>query len=138
MQKLDSLPRWDMTPIFPSLESPEFATAFAEAKRAVQSLVPLFDSHEVRRTETDAPIRQRVQAFEIVTARLNEVLQAMQTLRSYLGAFVATDAGNDTAQSLLSELRVAGVTLRQLQLRYIAWVGSTDAQPTSFSGCWRT
>src|SRR5438552_6463249 len=126
MLKMDSLPRWDMTSIFPSLESPEFAESFAAAKREVQALVPLFDSHQVRRAENSAVSAERVQAYEAVTGRLNAMLQTMQTLRSYIGAFVATDAGNDTAQALLSELRAAGVTLRQLQTRYIAWVGSAD------------
>src|SRR5712692_248408 len=120
MPHLDSLPRWDMTSIFPSLESPEFMTAFAAAKQEVQALVPLFDSHQVRRAENGAVGAERVQAYEAVTGRLNAILQTMQTLRAYIGAFVATDAGNDAAQALLSELRAAGVTLRQLQSRYIA------------------
>src|SRR5690242_10239187 len=114
MQQLSSLPRWDMTTIFPSLESPEFAAAFAEAREAVQALVPLFDAHDVRRADGREITAERVRAFEEVTGRLNEVLQAVQTLRSYIGAFVSTDASNDTAQSLLSELRGAGVTLRQM------------------------
>jgi pepF/M3 family oligoendopeptidase len=128
MAQLESLPRWDMTTVFPSLDSPEFTAAFEQAKQQVQALVPLFDAHHVRRREStmvDAPL---VQAFEEVTSRLNSLLRVMQTLRSYLGCFVATDASNDAAQSWLSELQMAGVTLDQLRSRYTAWVGSTDLE----------
>jgi hypothetical protein len=38
-----------MTPIFPSLDSPEFAAAFEQVEREVQELVPLFERHQVRR-----------------------------------------------------------------------------------------
>jgi len=126
MQALGSLPRWDMSTIYPSLDSPEFQTAFAGAQEAVQALVPLFDAHAVRRAAGRSVDSEWVQAFETVTGRLNDVLQAMQTVRSYVSAFVSTDAGDDAAQARLSELQTAGVTLRQLQTRYTAWVGSVE------------
>jgi pepF/M3 family oligoendopeptidase len=126
MQDLGSLPRWDMTAIFPSLDSAEFQSAFAEAKKAVESLETLCDSFQVRRADRDGVTAEWVSAFETVTDRLNEVLQKVHTLRSYIGSFVSTDAGNDRAQALLSELRAAGVTLRQIETRFTAWVGSVD------------
>src|SRR5206468_10860260 len=58
----------------------------------------------------------------------NALYQALETLGSYIEGFVATDASNDAAQSLLSELQMAGVTLDQLRARYTAWVGSLEIQ----------
>jgi pepF/M3 family oligoendopeptidase len=115
-----------MTAIFPSLESPKFVGAFEQAEREVQELVPLFERHRVRRRETGAVDAPLVQAFEEVTGRLNAIYRSLQTLRSYISAFVSTDAGNDLAQSRLSELQTAGVTLEQLRTRYTAWVGTTE------------
>src|SRR2546427_5467093 len=109
MAQLDALPRWDMTTIFPSLQSPEFTAAFEQVKQEVRALVPLFDAHQVQRRDSHAVDAPLVQAFEEVTVRLNALYRSMQTLRSYLGCFVATDARNDAAQALLSELQMAGV-----------------------------
>lgn len=128
MTRLDSLPRWDMTTIFPSLESPEFAAAFEHAKREIQALVPLFEQHQVRCREGASEKAPPVRAFEEVTGRLNALYQELQTLRSFINAFVTTDASNDTAQARRSELQMAGVTLDQLRTRYTAWVGSLDIE----------
>jgi oligoendopeptidase F len=129
MTQPDLLPRWKLTTIFPSLESAEFAAAFEEAKRQVEALVPLFDGYQVRHGERRGLGGEEVRAFEEVTGRLNAILQSLQTLRSYIGAFVATDAANDTAQALLSELQMRRVTLDQREARYIAWVGSMEIEP---------
>ena len=76
----------------------------AGEERSVGRVPTKSGTHEVGGA---APGAEWVRAFETVTGRLNEVLEAMQTLRSYIGAFVSTDAGNDKAQALLSEhLRV--------------------------------
>ena len=37
MAQLTGLPHWDMTTVFPSLESPEFAAAFAKVREEVQA-----------------------------------------------------------------------------------------------------
>src|SRR6266542_5322230 len=101
MSLAESLPRWNMASIFPSLESPEFAAAFQRAKEEVQELVPLFNSHQVRRRERPEVELTEIHSFEAVTGRLNVLLQDLHTLSSYIAAFVATDAANDAAQALL-------------------------------------
>ncbi len=47
MTTLTALPRWDMTPIFPSLESSEFAQAFDGVARTLDELTALFDEAHV-------------------------------------------------------------------------------------------
>ena len=42
MADLGTLPRWEMSTIFPSLEAPEFSTAFEKAKHDSQDLSRLF------------------------------------------------------------------------------------------------
>jgi pepF/M3 family oligoendopeptidase len=127
MAQLDTLPRWDMTSVFPSLASSEFTAAFEKARGETQALVALFDAHHVRRRETRGVDPATVAAFEEVTARLNALFRGLQTLRSYINAFISTDAGNERAQALGSELQVAvGVPLDRLQTRYVAWIGTMD------------
>src|ERR1051325_9911522 len=105
MVELAPLPHWDMTPVFPSLDSPEFQSAFARLKEDIAELVPLFERHGVRRREAGGVDEAFVSAFEEVTGRLNAVYRDVTTLRGFVHAFVTTDAANDLAQSTASEVR---------------------------------
>lgn len=126
MADLGVLPRWDMTPIFPSLESAEFEAAYLQSKQDVLDLGALFEARGVRRRESATVSAEDVAAFEEVTNRLNTLLQQGWTVRAYVRSFIATDAAHDKAQALLSELRTAWIALSQYQTRYTAWVGTMD------------
>jgi pepF/M3 family oligoendopeptidase len=120
------LPRWDVSTIFPSLDSPEFAAAFEALGREIEALVPHFDELGVRRTDGIQITPELAGRFDQLTNRLNELYQELRVVRSYLGCFVTTDATDEVAQARLSELRVVFVTLDKLWTRYTAWVGSMD------------
>src|SRR5262245_44469246 len=100
------LPRWDLTPIFPALDSPQFQAAFEKLKQQIARLPALFDEHGVRRREASGVEPSEVRALQAVVGCLNGLLRELETLSSYLGCHVATDAANDLAQSLLSELQM--------------------------------
>jgi len=122
------LPRWDMTAVFPSLESPEFTQAFAAVKAEIGELLVEFNASDVRRREESGVNAALVASFERLTGRLNAFYSDVRVVGSYINCFVTTDANDELAQSLQSELRVAFVTLDKLWTRYVAWVGSTDLQ----------
>src|SRR5205085_289154 len=113
MPETERLPHWQVTTLFPSLDSPEFAAAFEKARRDVQDLVPIFDARGIRRREPGAPTLEEVAAYEEVTGALNRLYADLRLVRAYLSAFTSTDARNETAQSLSSELRTSQVTLGQ-------------------------
>ncbi|MFN3651881.1 MAG: M3 family oligoendopeptidase [Armatimonadota bacterium] len=121
-----ALPHWDMTPIFPGLDSPELAAALERAREDVADLGRLFDRHQVRGTDDGAVTPEIAAAFDEVTGRLNARLQENRVLGAYLNCFVSIDAADDRAQSLLSELRALSVPLNQLGTRYTAWAGTLD------------
>jgi pepF/M3 family oligoendopeptidase len=124
----NALPHWDMIPIFPSLESPEFAQAFADAIAGIGALGELFDRHNVRRRDSPVADAAFVAAYEEITARLNALRDQIHTLHSYIGCFVTTDVRDETAQARESLLNARTVALNQMQTRYIAWVGSSDRE----------
>jgi pepF/M3 family oligoendopeptidase len=121
-----ALPRWDLTAIFPSLSSPEFQAAFTAVKDEIAVLLAVFDAGGVRRRSEGDADAELVEEFEQITARLNAFYRDVRVVGSYINCFVTTDANDELAQSLQSELRVAFVTLDKLWTRYIAWVGSTN------------
>ncbi len=86
------LPHWDLTPIFPSLESTEFEQEFTGALSAIGELATLFDRYNVRRRDNPAVDAQWVEQWEEVIQHLNALRERLRTLGSYLGCFVTTDA----------------------------------------------
>lgn len=128
MSEVGALPRWDLTPVFPSLESEEFSTEFARVKGEIESLAGLFDRHDIRARQ-DGKRNEGVEpVFDEITGRLNTLFRDLKVVGTYIGCFIATDAANDTAQALQAELRTAQVQLNQLWPRYTAWIGSLDLE----------
>jgi pepF/M3 family oligoendopeptidase len=125
----DVPPRWDMTAVYPSLESPEFSSGFEETLRIVEKLAGRFDADEIGGGPEPLAVDEGISArFDEITAGLNRALDAMRTLRTYIYAFVATDSRDATAQARLSELRRTGVTLSLLHTRFTAWLGRLDVE----------
>ncbi len=122
------LPRWDMTPLFGSLTSPEFEEAFDNLIRDVGALRDLFDAHGVRRLDDGSVDEATAAVFDEVTDRLNGIAERVRLVRSYIYAFVTTDATDDLAQAKLSELQTRLVDLDKLSTRYEAWVGTLNPE----------
>ena len=128
-----ALPRWDMTPIFPSLESPEFEAEFSGALGTIPEIATLFDQVGVRRRDDATVASEFVADFENIVGQLNTLMRRLGTLRSYIGCFTTTDANNETAKMRASQMETQSVQLGQLQTRLVAWVGSGRLACTSCS-----
>ncbi|HEU5317394.1 MAG TPA: M3 family oligoendopeptidase [Chloroflexota bacterium] len=124
----DSLPRWDMSRLFPSIESDQFGAAFGSATDAIAALKALYDRHDVRKREGGAADAKTVAAVEEVTRHTNEVSEQLRTIYAYLNSFVSTNSRDDGAQNKLSELQGHAIELRKLGTRYDAWIGSLDVE----------
>jgi oligoendopeptidase F len=92
----------------------------------VSMLGHLFDQHGVRRRDQATMDKPTIAAFEAVTERLNALLDDLDTILSYLHAFVSTNSRDDLAQAKTSALETELVSLEKLQNRYTAWIGSLD------------
>ncbi len=141
MATTKALPHWDMTPIYPSLESPQFAQAFSSLLTALSELVALFDICAIRSephvTPSDEPTEistttppplPLLPTFETVLTRYNSVLDTARTVGAYISCFVTTDSRDTLAQAKMSELQQAQIRLSQLGIRFVAWIGSLDIE----------
>jgi pepF/M3 family oligoendopeptidase len=124
----ETLPQWDMTPIFPSLTSPEFESEFSSSVAAIGELATMFDDYQVRRRDSPVVDATFVQQLEAVLQTLNSLRDRLRTLGSYINCFVTTDARDETAKAYQSQLETQGVQLSQLESRLIAWLGSSDIE----------
>lgn len=114
------LPRWDVSGYFASLDSRDFTAAEERAGADVARLVALYDRHDVRggdKTLDDTTVA----AFDEVVAATNELHEQLQRLRTFVTAYVATDARDAAAQAASSRLQQLQVPLEGLAKRFDAW-----------------
>jgi pepF/M3 family oligoendopeptidase len=129
MSTASALPRWDVSTVFPGLDSPEFAAGFADIVTHVDQLTVLFDELGVGRLEqTPAVDDALIASVERVITAMNETLAAYRTLSSYIYSFVVTDSRDTTAQARQSAAQRQSVRLAQLRVRFTAWIGSLDVE----------
>ncbi|HUM72237.1 MAG TPA: oligoendopeptidase F, partial [Chloroflexota bacterium] len=122
----DVLPHWDMQTVFPGLESDEFDAAFQSLMQEIADLVTLFDTHGINRVEAAILDATMLATFDAIINRMNEILEKVNTIRSYLFGFLTTDSRNEIAQARFSELQPYFSKLDLLGTRFTAWIGSLD------------
>ncbi len=122
-----ALPHWDVTSLFPSLESREVAVAHEATVADLARLVALYDRHDVRGGEPRPVTDADTPAVDEVIEATNALLDQVRTLSAYLASFVTTDAGNDRAAGLRSRLQTELTDLSRLTTRFDAWVARLGA-----------
>lgn len=126
MMEQKPLPHWDLTEIYPSLESLEFERGFARVGNEIRVLEQFFDTHNIARIENAVTDAHTVETFDQVTTQYNATLESYITLSAYIASFVATDSRNALAQAKHSALQQHSVILSKLGTRLTAWLGSLD------------
>lgn len=121
------LPHWDMSPVFPSLESDEFKRAWDSIYKGVNDMRALFDRNGIRRNDDIHLNDSLVEVFEDVVNSYNKLYEDLRELYSYIGAFITTDSRNNLAQAKASEFELQAVELQKLENRLTAWIASLGA-----------
>ncbi|MCS6939174.1 MAG: M3 family oligoendopeptidase [Roseiflexaceae bacterium] len=123
-----TLPHWDMTVVYPALDSPEFKHDLTAVRQAFDDITALFDHLKIDWRDDQATDDSAVAAFNTAVAALNDLLERFSTLRAYVYSFVATDSRNEQAQAALSLLTQDSVKLTKLLKRLTAWLGGLDVE----------
>jgi oligoendopeptidase F len=128
MSTVNTLPYWDLTTIYPGIDSTAFTNDFSRIVDDIDQLAQLFDAYHIEEQPIAALNDQTVQAFEVVIERYNGLLEVSRTLSAYLVCLVSTNSQDTLAQAKLSELQQSSVRLAQLGTRLTAWIGSLDVE----------
>lgn len=124
----ETLPHWDMTVVYPSLDSPEFNRDLTAVRQGFDDVAALFDRLGIDRRDDQATDDAAIAAFDTVITSLNDLLERFATLHAYVYGFVATDSRNEQAQATLSLLMQDNVKLTKLLKRLTAWIGGLDIE----------
>jgi pepF/M3 family oligoendopeptidase len=117
-----SAPRWDLTNVYPSLDSKQFKSAIKKYKSMLDELEAFLKKAEKANSKTD-PKKLGKLLGEAVD-RFNEVFEIGGTLSSYLYSFITTDSRNKDAMRTFSEFQQMSVQGSILQTKFTAWAGA--------------
>lgn len=116
-----SAPRWDMTNVYPALDSKQFKNAVKKYKSSLDELETFLKKAAKADSKTD-PKRLGKLLGEAVE-RINALGELAGTIEPYIYSFVATDSRNKEAMRALSEFEQMSVQANVLQTRFRAWAG---------------
>ncbi len=122
----EKLPHWNTSSIFPSLESPEFETAFKDIFSRVEQLESICNAHQIEKCETPASTQAAVSAFEEYFPASATFMKTSKLVSAFISCFTSTDSRNDLAQAKASELQQAYVRSSKITIRFYAWLENID------------
>jgi len=124
-------PHWDLTNVYPSLASREFAAA-------VEHLTSLLDEQKKFLEEKVSSVDEKSAAGLIAETagqlidRYNEILVTSGTLNAYVESFVSTNSFDKEAQKKQSELEQVLVEVHKLEVQSRAWIGKVASRIDEF------
>jgi pepF/M3 family oligoendopeptidase len=123
----EALPHWDLTNVYPGLESEAFNTDRERLAGVLDDLDALIAREGVGRlTEVPSDASATAEVARELITRLNEALRRGRTLTVFVHSFVTTDSRDTLAARTLSELEKLQVRLRKQLVRFQAYVGSLE------------
>ncbi len=124
----NTLPHWDMTPLFPSLESEEFDLAMKKLGEQIEDLRGLYDTIGVRAGKKQELTETLAASVEEVIGATNALGEEMRTVGSFISSFVAVNSKDALAQAKYSEFQIKMIPAGKLAKRFNAWIGSLDVE----------
>ncbi len=128
MRYAAELPHWDMSVVFPGLDSAEFEAGFQAVYQEMDAAVSLFDTHHIDRQDFLMVDAVTIEIFQRIVETLNPLQEHVQLVGAYINSFITTEAQNALAQSRRSEFQPNYTRLQQLHIRFTAWIGSLDIE----------
>lgn len=113
--------RWDVSNVFPGLESPEFKSAVKETEFRIKELTNYFQTHLAPLTDQSSD-QQFNSSLGIYLDLLNTTITLQGKISNYLYAFISTDSYNKLAQKNLSEFEQLTIETRKHEVVFKSWL----------------
>ena len=124
LPKLPKLPHWDVSNVYPSLDSIELQRATKACAKQISALEKVLDQYAINKSSKtkQSPMALRKTLAEYLE-RMNALMTLYVTAVTYLRTFVTTDSFNATARRMTSELEPLGVRITNIETRFCEWAG---------------
>ena len=117
-----SAPRWDLSNVYPSLESKEFQAAFEEYKKQVAAFGKFF-KNKLSKANAKTSAKDLAPLVGKAIDQINKIQTLSTSLYYYIYSFVSTDSRNKLAMKTMSEFEQASLPMTQLLTQFTAWLG---------------
>jgi len=131
VQEIGTLPHWDLSNVYPALESEQFKADVAKLRTQLQDIEKYLTANHVRRPvdpKASWDTGKLTGVVEQYVDRMNSSLRLYATLSAYVASFVSTDSYNTLAKRLESELEIVGVELQKRDIQFQGWLGAFTAR----------
>lgn len=126
---LGQVPRWDLSNVYPSLDSDQFEAAVKDLEVQLDEIEEFQQSHKIEKG-VDGPAQSGDDLARVLSellVKMNAVRRLFTTMGAYVASFTTTDSYNQEARRIESELEQYGVRLRKQEVGFRAWVGGIDS-----------
>src|SRR5690606_7210312 len=120
---MTALPHWDLSNLYPSLDSAELDEAEHTLQRHIDDLAELM-STRIAVATADTPPAELADLLGTSIRQFNAILELGRTVRGYIYSFFITDSRNRLAAKRLSAFEQRWVQVQNLSTQLRAWVGS--------------
>jgi len=117
-----SLPHWDLSNVYPGLDSPALAKDIDWVKESTQSIRQLYQQKLVKVDASSSPAAIN-EAMSTMVDRMNVLMEKAFTIHAFLHSFIATDSFNKQAMRMSSEFDQVMVGIQKVNVLLEAWVG---------------
>jgi pepF/M3 family oligoendopeptidase len=117
-----SAPRWDLSNVYPSLESKEFKAAVDDYKKQVATLEKFF-KNKLSKASAKTKASDLAPLVGKAIDQINKIQTLSATIVPFIYSYVTTDSRNQAAMKALSEFEQASLPMNQLMTQFTAWLG---------------
>ena len=133
-----SLPHWDLTNIYPDLESRQFKKDVERLSGLLDDLDSYMSAQDMARGGTKPPgPKELAGAIRGYLDRMNGIMRLGTTLEYYVYGFVSTDSFNTRAKRLFSELQILNVRRDRQGVLFQGWLGTVANDAELFASALR-
>ena len=127
---LGALPHWDLTSVYPGLESNDFKKDVDRMKSQLDDLDNYISDHGIARAgRKPAGSKELADVLSGYLNRMNDILRLATTFEYYVYGFTSTDSYNTTAKRILSELQLLAVRRHRQVVLFQGWLGMVAEDP---------
>ena len=131
-EQIQSLPHWDLSNVFPGLDSEEFSGAVNQIKELIADLDSFLQEQEqlVSNNGSVNPIYDLIGGY---IDRLNELELVFDTVAVYVYSFISTNSYYTAAMRTMSELEIIGLDVDRLDVKFKGLLNNFASDPEVLS-----
>ena len=128
------LPRWDLSNVYPGLESDEFQQAVAQLEASLDELDGYLAARGIERggEVPDGGPGAVADVMRGYLDRMNALQRLYRTLATYVYGFYCTDSYDATPRRIQSELDAMQVRLERQEVLFRGWIGTVAEDEETF------